>query len=122
NVALQPGPCQTSPDYRALLRSWANNATAAQNSGSAYGYWLPSLNVKFGLTKDLILRGALSRSITPPQVGYVRGDYNLGGFTFQGTVTTPNGPQLLLNPDGTPQQTPRSTASFGNPLLKPESA
>ncbi len=119
---LPPVPCQTSAAYRALLRSWANNATSALNSGSAYGYWLPSLNVKFGLTKDLILRGALSRSITPPQIGYVRGDYTLGNFTFQGTVTTPQGPLLLLNPDGTPQQATRSAGTFGNPLLKPESS
>lgn len=122
NGQLPPVPCQTSAAYRALLRSWANNATSALNSGSAYGYWLPSLNVKFGLTKDLILRGALSRSITPPQIGYVRGDYTLTNFTFQGTVATPQGTLLLLNPDGTPQQAPRSAGTFGNPLLKPESS
>ncbi|HEY6926066.1 MAG TPA: TonB-dependent receptor [Steroidobacteraceae bacterium] len=122
NGQLPPVACQTSAAYRAALRSWANNATSALNSGSAYSYWLPSLNFKLGLTQDLILRGGLSRSITPPQIGYVRGDYTLGTFTYQGTVTTPQGTLLLLNPDGTPQQTPRSAGTFGNPLLKPESS
>ena len=122
NGQFPPVQCQTSAAYRALLRSWANNATSALNSGSAYGYWLPSFNFKFGLTQDLILRGALSRAITPPQIGYVRGDYTLGAFTFQGTIPTAQGTQLLLNPDGTPQQTPRSAGTFGNPLLKPESS
>jgi TonB-dependent receptor len=91
------------------------------NSRTSYGYFLPSLNIKFALTNDLILRGALSRSITPPQIGYVRGDYNLGGFNFQ-TTSTPVGQVVLLNPDGTPQQPPRSSGTFGNPYLRPESA
>jgi TonB-dependent receptor len=120
----QPPPliCLLSATYRATLRSWANGAVSPLNSRSSYGYVLPSLNIKFGLTNDLILRGALSRSITPPQIGYVRGDYTLGGFEAQGTVSTPQGTVLLLNPDGTPQQTPRSSGTFGNPYLRPESA
>ena len=117
-----PNPiCALSASYRATLRSWANNTTLPLNTGTSYGYFLPSLNVKFALTNDLILRAALSRSITPPQIGYVRGDYNLGGFNFQ-TTSTPAGQVVLLNPDGTPQQTPRSSGTFGNPYLRPESA
>jgi TonB-dependent receptor len=122
NGQLLPVDCQTSAAYRATLRAWANNATSSQNSGSSYAFWLPSLNAKFELTKELILRGAVSRSITPPQIGYTRGDYTLGGFTFQGVVSTPNGSQLLLNPDGTPQQATRSVGTFGNPALRPESS
>jgi TonB-dependent receptor len=91
------------------------------NTGLSYGYFLPSLNIKFGLTNDLILRAGLSRSMTPPQIGYVRGDYNLGGFTFP-TVSTSAGQVIPLNPDGTPKQPPVSISTFGNPHLKPESA
>lgn len=132
-TALPTVVCQPSPAYLAQLRAWANNAAFAQNSGSSFGYLLPSLNLKFELTKDLMLRGAVSKSITPPQIGYTRGDYTLGGFTFQGTIscTLPNldprcggktGTLLLLNPDGTPQQATRSTGTFGNPALRPESS
>jgi TonB-dependent receptor len=129
--ALLPAPCLTSVAYRNQLRAWANNATVALNSGSGYAYWLPSLNAKFELTKDLILRGAVSKAITPPLIGYVRGDYTLGNYTFQGIVTCPGdshcpanstGSYLLLNPDGTPAQATRSQGTFGNPALRPESS
>jgi TonB-dependent receptor len=128
---LLPAPCLTSVAYRNQLRAWANNATVALNSGSGYAYWLPSLNAKFELTKDLILRGAVSKAITPPLIGYVRGDYTLGNYTFQGIVTCPGdshcpanstGSYLLLNPDGTPAQATRSQGTFGNPALRPESS
>jgi TonB-dependent receptor len=117
-----PNPiCALSASYRATLRAWANNATSPMNAHMSYRYFLPSLNIKFALTNELILRGALSRSLTPPQIGYVRGDYTLGSFSFQ-TVTTAAGQAVLLNPDGTPQQSPRSISTFGNPYLRPESA
>jgi TonB-dependent receptor len=133
--ALPPTFCQTTAAYRAEMRAWANNAVFPQDLQTSYGYLLPSLNTRFNLTNDLILRGSLSKSMTPPQIGYVRGDYGLQGFTepANGTVTcnqqgtTPgcggkSGTLLLLNADGTPLVTPRSLGNFGEPLLRPETS
>jgi TonB-dependent receptor len=130
--------CQLSAGYIAQLAAWANGANFARNAGSGYGYLLPSLNVKFGLTNDLILRGSISRSITPPQIGYVRGDYTLASLApnpadlvpCSTTAGQPNDPHcpagangtLLINTNGVPAHPYQSNGTFGNPALKPESA
>ena len=72
------------------------NFTQVRND---YDFLLPSLNLKFGLTNDLILRFAASKVITPPDNGLIR-NY----FTSS------------IDPTG------NFTGSAGNPLLVPASA
>ena len=61
-----------------------------------YDYFLPSLNLKFGLTDDLILRLAGSKVLTRPENSYIR-NYFTPGFTPDGIYTAQAG-----NPDLVP--------------------
>ncbi|WP_234030991.1 TonB-dependent receptor [Alteriqipengyuania lutimaris] len=72
------------------------NYTQVRND---YDFLLPSLNLKFGLTDDLILRFAASKVITPPDNGLIR-NYFTASLTPEGTFT----------------------GTAGNPLLSPASA
>jgi TonB-dependent receptor len=118
--AVPPPFCQiTNAAYVAAIRAFANGSTNPLNSAFDYNYFLPSLNAKFELNKELVGRVSLSRTVTPPQIGYVRGDYTLSGFLPMLVDSTGHVP---LNADGTPVNPLRTSGTFGNPLLRPESS
>ena len=64
----------------------------------SYDFWLPSLNLKFGVSDDVILRFAASKVMTRPDNSYVRNFLNIGL----------EGPAL--------------TATTGNPFIRPATA
>ncbi|WP_343042089.1 TonB-dependent receptor [Pontixanthobacter rizhaonensis] len=73
------------------LRAFAGNGTGGTNSvrGDTFDYFLPSLNLRFGLTEDLILRFAASKVLTRPDNALLRNflDISLdqsGNLTAQG--------------------------------------
>lgn len=103
--------CQYPAAYQDQVRAWADGAEYPHNVVEDYHYWLPSLNVMYELTHDLLLRFALSKDVTPPDIGYVRGDYQLG-FGTNFILTDANGKPTTLE----------GSATMGNPNLRPEQA
>jgi TonB-dependent receptor len=95
------GVCNLGPTAYAQLQQWAG-ATAAMIPDDAennYTYILPSLNLRLGVTDDLLFRFAVSKVLTRPDTSYVRNFVNIGI-------------------DGNGQL----TASVGNPYLEPATA
>jgi TonB-dependent receptor len=86
--------------YGQLQTFFGNGLIAPTASQNDYHYFLPSLNLRFGLSRDLIIRFAASRAIARPSIADVRP-------FFQTTVDPNNsGSGLLL-------------INRGNPLLRP---
>jgi TonB-dependent receptor len=93
----QPGGiCNIGPTAYAQLQQWATGQTVADTAVNKYSYWLPSLNLKFGITRDLILRLAASRDFARPALADIRNFITVG-----------------LDANGNP------SSSAGNPFLKP---
>ncbi len=95
------GVCNLGPDGYALLQQFSgvNSQIVPNQSRHGYTYWLPSLNLKFGLTSNLQLRFAASKVLTRPESSYVRS-------------------YLDLSVDGNGNL----VANVGNPFLNPATA
>ena len=94
------GVCLLGPAAYAELQTFAGaGVTAADVAETSYDYWLPSLNMKFGLTDEIILRFAASKVLTRPDNSYIRNFLTLG-----------------LGTSG------ELTASAGNPFIRPATA
>jgi TonB-dependent receptor len=101
-VASRPGGvCSLGPAGYAQLQQWAGTTATfiASTAKNNYTYILPSLNLKLGLTEDLIMRFAASKVLTRPESDYIRNYLNTGI-------------------DGNGQL----TSTVGNPYLKPATA
>ena len=94
------GVCALGPDGYANLQIFAGNTSTIvpRSSRIGYDYWLPSLNLRLGVTDDFLIRFAASKVLTRPQTSYVR-NY----LSFDAS----NGPVRLLS---------------GNPNLRPATA
>lgn len=95
------GVCNLGEAGYEQLQQWAG-ATATLISDVAendYTYVLPSLNMRLGVTDDLLFRFAVSKVMTRPDTSYIRNFVNIGI-------------------DGNGQL----TANVGNPDLKPATA
>ena len=93
----QPGGvCLLGPTGYAQLQQWATGETVADTAVNKYDLWLPSLNLKFGLSRDLILRFAASKDMARPSLADIRNFITVG-----------------LDANGNPN------SSAGNPFLKP---
>jgi TonB-dependent receptor len=90
------GVCNIGPAAYAQLQQWATGVTAPDTARNKYSYWLPSANLKFGLSQDLIFRLAASKDFARPNLSDIRNFLNPG-----------------LDTNGV------LTASAGNPFLKP---
>lgn len=90
------GICNIGPAAYAQLQTFATGVTTPQTAVNKYSYWLPSLNLKFGLTRDLILRFAASKDFARPALSDIRNFLTIG-----------------LDSNGLPQST------AGNPFLRP---
>jgi TonB-dependent receptor len=94
------GVCVLGPASYAELQTFAGaGATATDIAVTNYDYWLPSLNLKFGLTDEIILRLAASKVLTRPDNSYIRNFLTIG-----------------LGTSG------ELTASAGNPFIRPATA
>jgi len=85
--------------YDALKAFVTNSTPVAETVKNHYDYFLPSLNLKFGVSDDIILRFAASKVLTRPENAYIR-DYFTAGVDLTGNLT----------------------ASAGDPTLKPATA
>ena len=61
-----------------------------------YDYWLPSANLKFGLSEDIILRLAASKVLTRPDNAYLRNFLNIGIDSSSGNLTGQTGNPFLV--------------------------
>jgi TonB-dependent receptor len=91
------GVCNIGPAAYAQLQQFAGTgSTAADTAKNKYTYWLPSANLKFGLSEDLIFRLAASKDFARPNLSDIRNFLTIG-----------------LDSNG------NITSSAGNPFLKP---
>lgn len=97
----QPGGiCNLGPQGYAQLQQFATGQTVSDVARNNYDYFLPSFNLKLGLSRDLVARFAVSKVLTRPDLANIR--------NFIGVTTDPN--------------SGAATATAGNPFLKPATA
>lgn len=94
------GACRLGEAGYNNLRNFSTGITTAEVARNNYDYWLPSANLKIGLSRDVIFRLAASKVLTRPDLANIR-DFLTIGFDTTGN-------QL--------------TATAGNPFLKPATA
>jgi TonB-dependent receptor len=77
--APRGGVCNLSPADYALLQTFAGTTAHVipRSSSTTYDYFLPSLNLKLGVSDDVLLRFAASKVLTRPDTSYVRNYLNL---------------------------------------------
>lgn len=96
------GVCNLGPQGYADLQRFAGNGTADGGVRSVadvkYDFWLPSLNIKLGVTEDVIIRLAGSKVLTRPDNANIRNFLTIG---LEGSELT---------------------ATAGNPFLRPATA
>ncbi len=98
-TAVPGGVCQLGADGYAALQQFADGSTRYDVARKSYDYWLPSANLKVGLSDEIILRFAASKVLTRPDNAYLRNFLTIG-LDGQGNLT----------------------GTTGNPFLKPATA
>lgn len=90
------GVCQLGPAGYAQLQTFAGAGLSAPNNARVnYDYWLPSVNLKFGLSDEIILRFAASKVLSRPDNSYTRNFLTLG-LGGSGELTAQAGNPFLL--------------------------
>ncbi len=103
--AEAPQICNLNDAQLGQLIAFANGATVPSTVNNKYDHWLPSINVKVGLTRQLLARFAYSKALTRPDLGFVRNFSSIGGEQN----TTQNAFDILAG-------------DAANPFLKPVTA
>ncbi|RST32119.1 TonB-dependent receptor [Sphingomonas ginkgonis] len=91
------GICLLGPAAYAQLQQFATGATTTDVARNRYHYWLPSFNVKVGISRDVLLRFAASKVLARPDSSNIRNFLTIGSDSsagFQLTATAGN-PYLL---------------------------
>ena len=89
------GICQIGQAAYESLQNFADGSFSYQAVPNSYHYWLPSLNLKFGLTDTLIFRLAGSKVLTRPENSYIR-NYFTSSIDTSGNFTGQAGDPTLL--------------------------
>jgi len=98
-VPVVPGGiCNIGAAAYAQLQTFANGSNFPNTAVNPYHYFLPSLNLRIGLSRDLILRFAGSRALARPALSDIRNYVTIG--------QNPADPTHL-------------SATAGNPFLRP---
>ncbi len=90
--AVLPPFCDLSPQRQAEFVAGFTGELIDDSSDIEFEHWLPSFNIKVGLTEDLLIRGAISKGISRPDLadfrtgGVIGG--NLGTLESAGTLET----------------------------------
>ncbi|MES2444848.1 MAG: TonB-dependent receptor [Pseudomonadota bacterium] len=98
------GICNLGPAGYAQLQLFANGANTPNTAINDYHYWLPSLNLKFNLTDNLLARFAASRALARAGMADIR------NFTTFGTNN--NDPTRLQGTAGNPYLLPALSDQF----------
>lgn len=94
------GVCNRGEAGYIALQTFAGDGITRRDVADVnYSYWLPSFNLKLGITDDVIVRFAASRVLTRPDNANIRNFLNIG-LDSSGAVT----------------------ATAGNPFLRPATA
>ncbi len=111
-----PGFCLLSDAEQAELRQFANNSSEDVATDTKYDMFLPSFNAKLGVSEGMLFRFAYSKSISRPDVGQLRNNFNL-------SVLTQDDPRTA-GPDPVPGESGffGFVAAGGNPVLEPVEA
>src|SRR5690349_7252685 len=102
--------------------AFQNGGSYADADGAKHTNWLPSLNLRFGLTDDQFVRFAASRALSRADMGLYKFYYTIeadDGGCADGTVVWSTPGDCSSAPVS---WTPRYTADTGNPALKPTTA
>jgi len=86
---------------------FANNGFDPRVSSQTTEHSLPSLNLKYELTEDLLLRFAVSRAITTPDIGEMRNFITIGENETQGGTSA-----LRVRPFGPDNPFPQISEEF----------
>ena len=97
-ASVPGGICNIGAAAYAALQTFATGGNFPNTAVNTYHYWLPSLNLRLGLSRDLLLRFAASRALARPGLADVRNFINIG--------QNPSDPTHL-------------SANAGNPFLRP---
>ncbi|MEP1143448.1 MAG: TonB-dependent receptor [Henriciella sp.] len=99
--------------------AFSEQLSAFNSVDSSYEYFLPSLNVKYELNDEMLIRFAASQAITPPNIADLNASQN--AFIGTGFVFGPNTPQ---GPGAIPDNIVANSVRFngGNPTLEPVEA
>ena len=89
------GICTIGAAAYESLRNFVDGSFNYRQVNNSYDYLLPSLNLKFGLTDEVILRLAASKVLTRPENGYIR-NYFTAGIDTTGNFTGSAGDPTLL--------------------------
>lgn len=86
---LDPATAASNPrTYLPELAAYLDRDDTRINIGNDYEYWLPSLNVKWELNDEMLIRFAASQAITPPNIADLNASRN--SRALLGFVTDPN--------------------------------
>jgi TonB-dependent receptor len=91
--SMPGGVCTLSAARYAQLQAFATGVTTANTAENSYDYFLPSLNLKFGLADNLIMRFAVGRNLARASMNDIRNFLTVGsggGGSFQLTATAGN--------------------------------
>lgn len=105
-----PGFCSLSPARTAEFLSAFTGELIADDADIKFDHWLPSFNVKIGVTEDFLIRAAASRGISRPDLAA----FSTGGVLFDNTNA--------LRDAGTLETGPLFAIQTGNRLLEPVTA
>ncbi len=109
-------PASNPRTYLPELAAYLDQADQVITIDNGYEYWLPSLNVKWELNDEMLIRFAASQSITPPNISDLNASRN--SRAILGFVTDPN-PPAGTQP-GTIDIVPDAIrVDGGNPNLQP---
>ena len=89
------GICTIGQEAYESLRNFADGSLRYQQGRNNYDYWLPSVNLKFGLTDDLIFRLAGSKVLTRPENAYIRNYFTPSVDTVGRYFASAGDPTLL---------------------------
>ena len=89
------GICTIGEAAYQSLQNFADGSLTFTQANNSYDYLLPSLNLKFGLSDDLILRFAASKVLTRPENSYIRNYFTPTLDTEGNYLASAGDPSLL---------------------------
>lgn len=109
-------PASNPRTYLPELAAYLDQADTVLGIDNSYEYWLPSLNVKWELNDEMLIRFAASQAITPPNIADLNASRNARGILGILTDTNPAPGTLPGVVDIIPDAI---RADGGNPNLEP---
>nr|WP_294810057.1 TonB-dependent receptor [uncultured Sphingomonas sp.] len=118
-TAIVNPSCYLTP----AVRAFANGAATVDSYKGSHTQWLPSFNIRFGLSDKDFLRFAYSRAMSRPEFGYLRNTLAINAPVIN---TGPDSPYIIYNSPTAAHTAANVTgynfvfqANSGNAALKP---